>query len=785
MKSNNKIDMNNQDQKLLLKKKVKIIKLSQKSKEPSFFSQSLYLTKFLHKNRTKNMPDTTKFVNRSSLIMSKQNKIIKIMKKKLRNSKTLKILDMNRVNIHNSLNSLQSLKHSRHNTNTNTYKNKKDNAEHNILYEDNLKLKAKINKLRIELFFIKSLNKRKDEEIEELNKYLEEAKYSLGKTDKNYYLKKIKNENIIIQLKDTYKNIKLKLREKINTNNALINKMKGAEINDMKKKNEEETNKLKEKIEELKEKYSINQEMQKVLEKSSWKRKKFLENYDYLIQLKDVINKKYLKVEALTEKAFRLKDKKDEIKMIKRQLVRYNRSIKHKNEELMIDKKYRQDFIMKRAEIEQKILSYTIKSQNLNNKCRNDEFSIQSFLNEQNNNSYAKGDFYEYMPQLEPNPEENKGKQVLLYESLIKESKKRQKRLVKLLNDFIGNTTNNFTKNENENENGNKNENQIGNENENQNENSKIFNNNNNFDLNDINIEYNSEKLQRIDLQFLLNIMFYIKNIQKEKIQNILLNFKTENYYIGELDEGDSFISELSSDILGTINNRKDVNNIKEILVSLFETKYNSNKILFLNKIINDIFIVDNKNKILFIKDEVNILFYKLRNILSNKINSIIKKIKNLQVKKILYEKLKTIFIEENIYNKNDSEKIKLFQFFVYILKRKEIDSKQNNSLDEFSTKDIIDILYEFEEEIIYRDNFMKALKNLLEENNKNFNELTRNKKALDISEFIDILNENKFEINDDSFDLKKFLEKYKTSENSDDINIELLKNDFDKISVI
>ena len=279
--------------------------------------------------------------------------------------------------------------------------------------------------------------------------------------------------------------------------------------------------------------------------------------------------------------------------------------------------------------------------------------------------------------------------------------------------------------------------------------------------------------------------MFYIKNVQKEKIQNILLNFKTENYYIGELDEGDSFISELSSDILGTINNRKDVNNIKEILVSLFETKYNSNKILFLNKIINDIFIVDNKNKILFIKEEVNILFYKLRNILSNKINSIIKKIKNLQVKKILYEKLKTIFIEENIYNKNDSEKIKLFQFFVYILKRKEIDSKQNNSLDEFSTKDIIDILYEFEEEIIYRDNFMKALKNLLEENNKNFNELTRNKKALDISEFIDILNENKFEINDDSFDLKKFLEKYKTSENSDDINIELLKNDFDKISVI
>ena len=64
-----------------------------------------------------------------------------------------------------------------------------------------------------------------------------------------------------------------------------------------------------------------------------------------------------------------------------------------------------------------------------------------------------------------------------------------------------------------------------------------------------------------------------------------------------------------------------------------------------------------------------------------------------------------------------------------------------------------------------------------------NLNEFIGIKKVIDISEFIDILNENQFEINDDSFDLKIFLQKYKIEENSENISIELIKKDLDKIS--
>ena len=49
-----------------------------------------------------------------------------------------------------------------------------------------------------------------------------------------------------------------------------------------------------------------------------------------------------------------------------------------------------------------------------------------------------------------------------------------------------------------------------------------------------------------------------------------------------------NFISELSEEILNTINNSTDINNLKEILIYLFETKYTNNKIQFLDNVINE-----------------------------------------------------------------------------------------------------------------------------------------------------------------------------------------------------
>ena len=769
MKSGNLMDLN-RTQKFKFNKKIKIINLNKKKSEGKrLFSQSLYLSNFLQKNKDKKVPDSSKFQNRNStLIVSKSSKYIPNIKKAFKNNQKLKLLELNKANINNSFNQIQFFKQSVHNTNPNyLILNNNENTEHGVIYEDNIKLKTKINKLKLELFFAKSLNKKKDEEIKELNRYLDDAKFFFGKKGRNHYLKRIKNDNIIIKLKDSYENIKSKLREKNNINNALMNKMKKINLEEMEKNIEEDVKILKNNSEVLKSKELINSEISKKLEKVNWKKNKFLENYQFLIKLKQIINQKLFVVENLSEKAYYLRDKYYNVKSQKRQIVRYNRSIKLRNEELLLDKKYRQDLFLKRAEIEKQIFSYTIKSKDLSNKLKSDEYSIKSYLDRQNNNFNSKSDFFEYIPQLEPNPNKDQEKQVFLYEALIKDSKIRQRNLIKLLKDLIENTSNN-------------NINDI-------NDNSKIFEDNLNInsDINDIKIEYKGEKYEKDkDFQFLLNIMFYIKNIQKERIQNILLSYKTENYYLGNLNENYDFISELTSDILIAINNKSDINKLKEILNYLFEYKYKNNKIQFLNKIINDIYILDNPKEIFFITENEVILFIKLKNFFSKKISNINKQLKKFKEKKILYENIKVIFIEENLYEKNNKEKMKLFQFFIYIMKKRENTLNQNNALNEFNTKDIIDFFCDLEEDIIYHDNFFKALKNLLNDKKKDLYEFIGNKKTIDISEFIEILKENEFEIKDDNFDLNIFLKKYKLAQNSENINIELLKMELDNISV-
>jgi hypothetical protein len=430
---------------------------------------------------------------------------------------------------------------------------------------------------------------------------------------------------------------------------------------------------------------------------------------------------------------------------------------------LLGDKKDRQDYIMKKADIEKKILIYQRKAQDLTFQSKENENYIYTFLN-QKDNKEVKNDNFKYKTYLEPNPNENKGKQVILYESLIEESKKRQKELVKYIYNLINNK-NNVNNIEN---------------------NSKIFDKDININS-DINFENMDEKINdKKDFQFLLNVMFYIKNITKEKIENILLDFKTENYYIGNLEEKDNFISELASEILEKINNKKDINNLKEILTYLYETKYKNNKIIFLAKVLNDIYILDNTNIILFNIEQENILFQKLENIYLDKINSLIEKIKNIKEGIISYAQLKKIFKEEDLYIEEHEEKKKLFQFFIYILKKREYTFNQDYLLNEFSIKDILEFLNDLsskeEEDKILINEFFKALKNMLDDKKMDFKKLIGKNKNINITDFINILNENNFVIEIENFDLYSFLQKFKTSENSDNINIELIQNYLNEI---
>jgi len=753
----------NKTQKLLFKNKIRIVKLHKKSNSPSLFSRSLYLTRFINMSKLRNVPDSAKCLNRTSLFVPKYINLMNAKNNKLNNKNNTRYNKIKNLNIVGINNTPKIIKQNLNKTNPNSQLDKEEESKHKLLYENNIKLKTKINKLKLELFFAKSLSRKKDEEISELNKHLEEAKLSSGKPDKQIYLEKVKYENKIMKLKNTFENLVEKIREKTNANNSLLKQTKRIDINKLINKIDEQTKILKAQYEILKSKNKINFDTQLKLNKSNWKKYKYLENDKFLNRLKSEFNKKLLKVEYLYVYVYRLREKCEKINSQKNQILRHNYSIKNDNMRLLGDKKDRQDYIMKKADIEKKILIYQRKAQDLTFQSKENESYIYTFLN-QKDNKEDKNDNFKYKTYLEPNPNENKGKQVILYESLIEESKKRQKELVKYIYNLINNK-NNVNNIEN---------------------NSKIFDKDININS-DINFENMDEKINdKKDFQFLLNVMFYIKNITKEKIENILLDFKTENYYIGNLEEKDNFISELASEILEKINNKKDINNLKEILTYLYETKYKNNKIIFLAKVLNDIYILDNTNIILFNIEQENILFQKLENIYLDKINSLIEKIKNIKGENISFAQLKKIFQEEDLYIEEHEEKKKLFQFFIYILKKREYTFNQDYLLNEFSIKDILEFLNDLsskeEEDKILINEFFKALKNMLDDKKMDFKKLIGKNKNINITDFINILNENNFVIEIENFDLYSFLQKFKTSENSDNINIELIQNYLNEI---
>ena len=818
----------------LLKKKIKIVKLNNNRQTNSLnFSQSLYLSKFLYNTLKKNQDNKKTFINRSALIIPKnfvsfygtnQNIIDKNSIDKFQNRN-------NKIYINNYFQILKQSKN--YSTNPNSCKNKDNEIdEHKLLYENNLKLQTYINKLKSELLFLKSMCVKKDDEIKEFTKYVEEAKL-LKKTNKNKFMLMILKGKQILKLKDIYENIKIKLREEIDIGNYFLNKTKGIDFEDFSQNIEEDINILKGKIEEFKARNGINEELQKVVEKSSWKKDKFLENYKLLNDYKMNINNKMMIIEALNEKAYDIRQKCNQIKMVKFKMLRFNKCIKKDNIKLVNDKKILNDYFIKREKIENKILSYRKKTKNLVDQINEKEHFIKTFLISRNSDLDDNNTYYEYIPKIYPNPKRKEDNQVIFYESLIKESKDRQNKIAKLINDLIN--KNNYVKKKNiikKNENNDKistysdkissyydmkllnsekisinikkddkkNSNIINNNIDNDiksdnkdisklllDENSKIFEDNIiNSDINifDINIGLKDEKT--IDFIFLLNIMFYIMNITKEKILKILLNLKTENYYLGNLTQKENFILELSEEILSTINNIKDKNNLKEILMYLFDTKYTNNKIQFLDNVINDIYILNYTNIIFFNQEQENILSEKIEIIYLNKINQLLPQINAFQQEKILYEKLKQIFTEKNLYIKENKEIIKLFQYFIYIIKKRENQSESNNSLNEFDTKIITKFLNDInskENEIKMKNKeFCEALKIWLKVNNTKLDKLIREKQTIKISEFVNILNKNNFEIENNNLSFDYFLVKYKVEETSEFINIDFLKNDLENV---
>ena len=686
-------------------KKIKISKKNPDIKSKNTLSQSQQNFYNLYKNKSNNKkPDKPKTNSVDTINLKKSfdifhnslnNNTININNVRSQLFKIRRVNSMNENNkVNNNYNIYRSsiVKNNKDKNDVNT--NINESNEHKLLYEDIIKLKTRINKLKMEYSFIKSLTRKKDEEIRELEKYKEEAKYYYGKNDRNLFFEKLKYLKEIVDLKNKYEEIKIKLRKQKDDNNTIINQIKSLNIAELKKKVDEKLKQLKKNVEEFNKIRKINEDLEEEISKTSVSKDKFMENHKFLIKLKLDYSQKKLLIKIMEEKLEKLKQKSENINSQKARILRRNSSIKSDNKKLLKERKKRQDYLIQQIEIEKKISSYEAKTMNLKNEITENEINIDKYSQKRNIEP-----LFRYNTFLERNPYDNKEKKEMLYESLINDSKKKQNDIIEKIRELMEENI----KNRN-----NKKFNKIkivknspkkleSTDMNNITDNSQLFGNNLNHSIKDIKIEEEKDEIiikNNNEILFLLNIMFYLAKIKKEKIKGILLNYKTENYYVKSLSEKNSFLTNLTTEILQTINNKKDINNLKEVLLYLLENKYKNNEILFLNEAINDIFLLENQNKILFNKTEEKTLLEKIQNIFSEK--DIQSKLNKIQDSIISYENLKSLLIKQKIFDLNENnEQIKYFQFFIYIIKKKESYLKKHYSLKEFDIKNILEILDE------------------------------------------------------------------------------------------
>ena len=139
----------------------------------------------------------------------------------------------------------------------------------------------------------------------------------------------------IVDLKNKYEEIKIKLRKQKDDNNTIINQIKSLNIAELKKKVDEKLKQLKKNLEEFNKIRKINEELEEEISKTSVSKDKFMENHKFLIKLKLDYSQKKLLIKIMEEKLEKLKQKSENINSQKARILRRNSSIKSDNKKLL------------------------------------------------------------------------------------------------------------------------------------------------------------------------------------------------------------------------------------------------------------------------------------------------------------------------------------------------------------------------------------------------------------------------------------------------------------------
>ena len=782
---------------------------------------------------------------------------------------------------------------------------KKRNSK--ILYEDSIKLKTKINKLRKELLIMKSDNVKKSEEIKKRKREIISCK-AREKTYDN-----LKEENIISKLKDNYEFLRNKTKKMKENNNKLLNDLKTRNLFFQEQENENNLILLKEKIIEYNNSLQQNSEFDNQIYYTHFNREEFFYNHNYIESIQRQIDDKNKKIFLMRENLYQLKENFNKIEQERQKMLSYNKSLEKRNEKLLIEKKKREDFILQKPVILRKINEYEKKAKGIEDENRKNESEIEKLSNtnkmmikQLKESQIPKPMDYNKIITIERNPNNNIDQRIVLLQSLIKESKDRQNEFIEIFeyyDDYVQqkekyeiindeakmieeknllNMNNNQNINDNKNNNniddsnfeekkniekdsGKKEENNINeinsltyglkekniqniNENKSQKKEKDMLNNSpssinsknkEKFDDNENVEEKSKESKEKINqreikenekekdnnkekkyktFQFLLSIIFLNQGLKKEEIEQIILE---ENSYINE----DEYLSNLSKNILSLIDdkNEKDMETLQKIFKYQLKNNYSNDVDLFKAKIIPD-FLEKNKFTLVQTEEDENQYLAKMIQIYGPCCNNLLQKLKNFQKDEtnlISYKDLKKILKEENIYSKNDKEKINIFEFFIFVLKKNSSFQDENASINDFFLPDIINFIKgitdiisgkKIESEDLNEDddgltitdeefkkilnNFLKDLNQKIEEKKIELNELLgehnireiekdgKNMKIMDIYKFVETLKENGINLID-SLVISCIFNRYQINENSEDINISALQRDLEQKQIV
>ena len=322
------------------------------------------------------------------------------------------------------------------------------------------------------------------------------------------------------------------------------------------------------------------------------------------------------------------------------------------------------------------------------------------------------------------------------------------------------------------------------------------------------------------NFQFLLAIIFMNQGLKKEKIEKII---SEENSDTNE--DNNNYLSNLSQKILNLIEdkNEKDIKTLTKIFKYQLEQNYSTDINTFKEKIIQD-FLENNKFTLIQSEEDENLYLTKLIQLYGPSCNNLIEKLKLLQKdekKLISYKSLKKMIKEENLYDKKDQEKINIFNFFIFVLKKNSSFNDESTSISDFYIYDILNFLKgitdilsgkklesdEVNEEddglTITDEDFKKIMNKFLKELNEkmeekkvdleelleeeNIKEIEKDGKSLkviDIYKFVEKLRENEINLGD-SLVISCIFNRYQLNENSEDINLDALQNDLEKKQII